>query len=272
MKIELHCHTTYSDGRLTPEELYHLAVKEGLSYMALTDHDSVKGHFEISTLMDRSDIRFIPGIELTTSRNGESIHILGYWNNEGYKNQGLLSKLDELHHARDERIIKFIQNLEHYFDMDIDYDKLRETNQGVLTRANLAHAVHEKVPQLTYNEAFMKYLDKDSPAYIPNVKLTVEEGIALLKKNGAIVVLAHPVIYRKNTLEELLLHEFDGVECYYYLNDEEMTGKSLDIARRNNLLITAGSDFHGIQGDIKHGYLGSMHYDPADLKPFLDLF
>ena len=272
MKIELHCHTTYSDGRLTPEELSSLAVKEGLSFMALTDHDSVKGNIEISPLMDQSQVRFIPGIELTTSRNGESIHILGYWNNDGYKNLELMKKLDDLHNARDERIKKFILNLEHYFDMDIDYEKLRESNQGVLTRANLAQAVHKKVPELTYNEAFMKYLDKDSPAYIPNVKLSVDEGIALLKKYGAVAVLAHPIIYKKNTLDELLEHDFDGVECYYYLNDEKMTKRSLEIARRKNLLITAGSDYHGIPGDVKHGYLGSMIYDPEYLKPFLDRF
>ncbi len=272
MKIELHCHTTYSDGKLTPEELFNLAVKEELSYMALTDHDSVKGHFEMSPLMDQSDIRFIPGIELTTSRNGESIHILGYWNNDGYKNQELLDKLDELHNARDERIKKFILNLERYFDMDIDYEKLRESNQGVLTRANLAHAVHRKVPELSYNEAFMKYLDKDSPAYIPNVRLSVDEGLSLLKKFGAVAILAHPIIYKKNTLEDLLEHDFDGVECYYFLNDEEMTRKSLEIARRKNLLITAGSDYHGITGDTKHGYLGSMSFDPLDLKAFLDHF
>lgn len=272
MKIELHCHTTYSDGRLTPKELYELALKEGLSYMALTDHDSVKGHFEIIPLMDQPKIRFIPGIELTTSKNGESIHILGYWNNDGYKNPELLLKLDELHHARDERIKKFILNLNHYFDMEIDYEKLRESNQGVLTRANLAHAVHQKAPSLSYNEAFMKYLDKDSPAYIPNVKLSVDDGLALLKKYGAVAVLAHPVIYRKNTLEDLLKHDFQGVECYYFLNDEEMTKKSLEAARRKKLLITAGSDYHGIHGDTKHGYIGSMDYDSMDLMPFLDLF
>ncbi len=272
MKIELHCHTTYSDGRLTPEELFNLAVKEGLSYMALTDHDSVKGHFEISPLMYQTEIRFIPGIELTTSRNGESIHILGFWNNDGYKNQELLDKLDELHNARDERIRKFIVNLEHYFDMDIDYEKLRESNQGVLTRANLAQAVHHKVPELTYNEAFTRYLDKDSPAYIPNVRLSVDEGISLLRKFGAIPVLAHPVIYKKNTLEELLEHDFEGVEGYYYLNDDSMTKRSLETARERNLLITAGSDYHGIPGDTKHGYLGSMNFDPDDLKPFLDRF
>lgn len=272
MKVELHCHTTCSDGRLTTRELFELAKKENLAYMALTDHDSVKGHFEMMPLLEDADFRYIPGIELTTSRNGESIHILGYWNNDGYKNQDFMDQLDELHHARDERIRQFIVNLKHHFDLDIDYDKLRAANHGVLTRANLAHAVHEKVPHLTYNEAFMQYLDKKSPAYIPNVKMSVEEGISLLKQHGAVVVLAHPIIYTKNTLEELLAYDFDGLECFYFLNDQEMTGKSLKVAKEKNLLVTVGSDFHGIVGDAKHGYLGSMTYDKDILAPFLKLF
>lgn len=272
MKIELHCHTTCSDGRLTTRELHDLAVKESLSYMALTDHDTVKGHFEMMPLLKGSDFRYIPGIELTTSLNGESIHVLGYWNNEGYRNQEFLDKLEELHHARNERIRKFIVNLKHHFDLEIDYEKLRANNHGVLTRANLAHAVHDKVPHLTYNEAFMKYLDKKSPAYIPNIKISVEEGIALLKKHGAVVVLAHPVIYTKNALEDLLQYDFDGLECFYFLNDEELTRKSLAEAKKRNLLVTVGSDFHGIIGDVKHGYLGSMAYDMDLLKPFLNLF
>lgn len=272
MKIELHCHTTYSDGRLLPRELHELAVKEGLSYLALTDHDSVKGHAEMEPLMKESGIRFIPGIELTTSKNGESIHVLGYWNNDGYRNPEFLRKLDDLHEARNERIIKFIRNLKTHFDLDIDYDALRRLNKGVLTRANLAHAVHREVPHLSFNEAFTAYLDKDSPAYIPNIMLTVDEGLSLLKKYGATAVLAHPVIYKKNTLEDLLNHEFDGLECYYFLNQEEMTRKSLDLARNRNLLVTAGSDYHGIIGDQKHGYLGSMSFDPEILAPFLSLF
>lgn len=272
MKIELHCHTTYSDGRLSPGELHELAVKESLSYLALTDHDSVKGHAELEPLMKKSGIRYIPGIELTTSKNGESIHILGYWNNDGYKDPEFLKKLEDLHEARNERIIKFIRNLKIHFDLDIDYDALRRLNQGVLTRANLAHAVHREVPHLSYNEAFTAYLDKNSPAYIPNIMLSVDEGLSLLKKHGALAVLAHPIIYKKNTLEELLTHDFDGVECYYFLNQEDITRKSLERAKEKGLLVTVGSDYHGIIGDQKHGYLGSMNYDHEILAPFLSHF
>ncbi len=272
MKLELHCHTTCSDGRLTPEELYHLAKKETLSYMALTDHDTVDGHFRMEELLKEGSFHYIPGIELTTSKNGESIHILGYFNSDSYKDPAFLTVLRELHEARNERIRKFIDNLKKHFDLTVDYDHMRRTNQGVLTRANLAREVHPLVPHMTYNEAFETYLDKKSPAYIPNIRLSVEDGISLLKKHGAKVVLAHPVIYKKNTLEDLLSYDFDGLECYYYLNDEALTEKSLKLAQEKNLLITAGSDYHGIPGDVKHGYLGSMTYDENHLTPFLSWY
>lgn len=240
--------------------------------MALTDHDTVAGHFRMEELLKEGSFHYIPGIELTTSKNGESIHILGYFNSDSYKDPEFLKVLRELHEARNERIRKFIDNLKKHFDLTVDYDHMRGTNQGVLTRANLAREVHPLVPHMTYNEAFETYLDKKSPAYIPNIRLSVEDGISLLKKHGAKVVLAHPVIYKKNTLEDLLSHDFDGLECYYYLNDEALTEKSLKLAQEKNLLITAGSDYHGIPGDVKHGYLGSMTYDENHLTPFLSWY
>lgn len=272
LKLELHCHTTCSDGRLTPEELYQLAKKENLAYMALTDHDSVDGHFRMEKSLEEDAFHYIPGIELTTSQNGESIHILGYFNSDSYKDPAFLKVLRDLHEARNERIRKFITNLKTHFDLTVDYDHMRKSNQGVLTRANLAREVQPLVPHLSYNEAFETYLDKKSPAYVPNIKLTVEDGISLLKKYGAKVVLAHPVIYKKNTLEDLLNHDFDGLECYYFLNDDGLTEKSLRLAKEKNLLITVGSDYHGIPGDMKHGYLGSMSFKEEDLSPFISWF
>lgn len=272
MKIDLHCHTTESDGRLTPEQLAQLAIKENLKILALTDHDTVKGHFELKPLLEGTRITYIPGIELSTSRNGESIHILGYFTNDQYKNENLLNKLEGLSLARDHRMVTFTKNLKTYFDLDINYDKLRKSNTGVLTRANLARAIQEAFPEENYNDLFVKYLGKDSKAYVPNVKITVDEGIDLLHEYGAIAVLAHPIIYKHNTLDDLLTYNFDGLECYYFLNDVDMTTKSLKAAKERNLFITVGSDYHGIPGDEKHGFLGTMGYNLADLNPFLDLF
>lgn len=272
MKIELHCHTIESDGRLSPSELSYLAIKENLKVLALTDHDTVKGHFELKPLLQEANITFIPGIELSTSKNGESIHILGYFRDDQYKDESLLKKLNELHNARNERMVKFTQNLKKHFGIELEYDELRKDNKGVLTRANLARALNGKFPEENYNSLFTKYLGKDSKAYVPNIKITVDEGIDLLHQYGALAVLAHPVIYTKNTLDDLLAHNFDGLECYYFLNDLDMTAKSLKAAKEKNLLITVGSDYHGIPGDKKHGYLGSMEYNPDDLKTFLDHF
>lgn len=272
MTLELHCHTTHSDGRLTPEALHALAVKKKLSLLALTDHDTVAGHEALKPLLESSGITFIPGIELTTAENGESIHILGYFPDDRYQDPEFLATLEHLFTSRNTRMEKMIHLLKEHFDLEIDYAALRAKSAGVLTRANLAQAVHAKVPHLTYNEAFMKYLDKSSPAYVPNVRLSVKEGLDLLHQYGAVAILAHPVIYKKNSLESLLTHPFDGVECYYPLNDEAMTLTSLKAARERNLLITAGSDYHGIPQDVKHGELASTTFSPEDLQPFLQRF
>jgi len=272
MLLDLHCHTTCSDGRLSAMELFQLAQKEQMELMSLTDHDTVKGHEELIPLMKKAGITYIPGIELTTGRNKESIHLLGYFNNEGYKKEAFLNALEHLFTSRNTRLKKMTELLKLHFGLDIDYEELRRKSKGTLTRANLAGAIGEVLPLVKHDDIFAKYLDRDSPAYVPNLKLSVEEGIRLLKENGAIVVLAHPIIYKKNPLEELLEYDFDGLECYYSQNDEKMTNTSLRLAKEKNLLITAGSDFHGIPGDTKHGFLGSIAYDEENLAPFLDHF
>ncbi|MGB4588468.1 MAG: PHP domain-containing protein [Clostridiaceae bacterium] len=272
MKLDLHCHTTCSDGRLSSNELALLAKNEGLKLMSLTDHDTVAGHKEIAPLLEKEGIRFIPGIELTTGRNHESIHILGYFKTDSYMNKTFLDALDHLFINRNTRIEKMIDLLKTHFNLDINYEELRSTSKGVLTRANLAGAISKALPDVSHDDIFTKYLSKESPAYIPNLKLSVPDGIKFLKDNGAIAVLAHPVIYKKNDLEDLLQYDFDGLECYYFLNDEKMTERSLKLAKEKNLFITVGSDYHGIPGDTRHGYLGSMTYDENDLQPFLNQF
>lgn len=268
MKFELHCHTTCSDGRLTPEELLSLAQSTSLDLLAVTDHDTVKAHATMEPRAERLGIRLLPGIELTTARNGESIHILGYFKDGGHRHPALRERLDTLLRHRDQRIQEMIGKLHTHFGLHVDYADLRKRSSGTLTRANLARALHANYPEHDYNETFNRYLTRKSPAYVPNVRLTVDEGIALLKEHGAVVVLAHPIIYKRNPLEELLDHDFDGVEAFYFLNDEGTTRESLTQARKRNLLVTAGSDYHGIPGDKKHGELASVQGERKLLEPF----
>lgn len=272
MKIELHCHTNFSDGKLSPRQLSELIIKEKLDLVSVTDHDTVKAHNLIEPIMKASNIKYIPGIELTTHRNGESIHILGYFVNDGYKNRSFLNTLDELDEFRNNRTKNILNLLEKHFGIDIDYKYLRKKSKGSITRANIASEINLLFPNISHSELFDKYLSRESPAYIPNINLTIEEGISLLKNNGAIVILAHPVIYQNNSINDLLKYDFDGVECYYFLNSKEETEKYLKETKNRNLYITAGSDFHGIPNDKNHGYLSSVKYKKEDLEPFLNNF
>ena len=272
MKIELHCHTNYSDGRLNTKELSELIIKEKLDLVSVTDHDTVKAHKEMIRLMKKNKIKYIPGIELTTNKSGESIHILGYFNNDGYKNKAFLEELDNLDTFRNNRTIKILSLLKKHFGIDISYDDLRTKSKGSITRANIAAELNLLFPDISHSDIFNKYLGRKSPAYIPNINLSIEEGINLLRDNGAIVILAHPVIYQNNEFKDLLKYDFDGVECYYFLNKKEDTQKYLKLTKEKNLYITAGSDFHGIPNDKNHGYLSSVKYKEEDLIPFLNNF
>lgn len=272
MKIELHCHTTASDGRLSPDDLMDLVIDERLDLLAVTDHDTTASLPRIRERTAAAGIRFIPGIELTTIRNEESIHILGYFTDTSYEDPELIDYLRNLFEHRNDRVMKMIELLRIHFEIHLDYESLRARAGGVLTRVHVAKAIQRQYPGYTVNDIFDRFISKDSPAYVPNRYLSVEDGLALLKKYGAVSVLAHPVIYTKNTLEDLLTYGFDGLECYYPQNHAGLTEKSLRLARENGLLITAGSDYHGIKDDPKHGYLSSIVYDPEDVQPFLDRF
>lgn len=272
MKIELHCHTNFSDGKLSPKELANLIIKEKLDLVSVTDHDTVRAHSQIKPIMKENNIKYIPGIELTTHRNGESIHILGYFNNDGYKNKSFLDSLNELDEFRNNRTKNILNLLKKHFDININYKYLREKSKGSITRANIASEINLLFPNVSHSEIFNKYLSRESPAYIPNINLTIEEGIELLKSNGAIVILAHPVIYKNNSINDLLKYNFDGVECYYFLNSKKDTENYLRETKKRNLYITAGSDFHGIPNDKNHGYLSSVEYNKKDLESFLNNF
>lgn len=272
MKLELHCHTTASDGRLSPDDLMDLVIAEGLDLIAVTDHDTTASLPRIRERAAMAGIRFIPGIELTTIRNEESIHILGYFTDESYEDQELIDYLKNLFEHRNDRVMKMIRLLKIHFDINLDYASVRDRAGGVLTRVHVAKAIQRQYPGYTVNDIFDRFISKDSPAYVPNRYLSVEDGLALLKRYGAVSVLAHPVIYRKNTLEDLLTYDFDGLECYYPQNDAALTKKCLRLAKEKDLLVTAGSDYHGIKDDLKHGYLSSITYDPDHLQPFLERF
>jgi predicted metal-dependent phosphoesterase TrpH len=269
LKGDFHMHTTASDGKLSPEELVLKAVSCGVDIIAITDHDTIDALETCISLGKKNKLKIIPGVELTTVHNGESIHVLGYFRDESYKKPELKDFLNSIKNHRIVRGKKIIENLDTYFNIKIDYEEVLKKAKGIIARPHLAQAIIDSGYTKDWSYIFENILGENSPAYIPNKKITLQEGIDFLKSFNAITVLAHPVLIKETSIEELINFDFDGMEAIYPLNTEEDTKKLVSLAKANNKLITSGSDFHGIENDTKHGTIGSYPLEGYLLHEFL---
>ena len=270
-KGDFHLHTTASDGRLTPSELVKMASKKNLDIIAITDHDTTKGLTEGIIVGEKYGVKLIPGIEFSTLHNEESIHILGYFKDDSYKNEKFQTFLSEMHDYRVWRSQRIVDNLKIYFDINIDGQQLVKDIKGVIARPHIAQAIIDAGYNYSFEYLFNNIISKDSPAYVPNKSISISEGIKILKEVNAFLVLAHPILIKKSTIEELLKFDFDGIEGIYPLNSNGDTKKYLSIAKEHSKIITAGSDYHGIGiQDTKHGFLGAVSLTGEPLKIFLD--
>ena len=269
-KVDFHVHSTCSDGLLTPENVVKRAYEKSVKYLALTDHDTVSG-LDIAKAKAKSlGINFIPGIELSTNYNKESIHILGFFKDESYKDKKLINYLDELKERRNIRAIKMIEKLKEEFNIIIDKDRIfKKANGGVIARPHIAYEIIESGYNYTKDEIFNKFIGKDCPAYVPTTKISPEEGINILRKHNALVFLAHPILIKKSPLTDFLSFGFDGIEGDYFQNSKDDEKRFINFALENNLLISAGSDCHGdFNGDTRHGDIGCMDLEEKYLKSF----
>lgn len=269
-KAEFHCHTTSSDGTLSPRETVLLAKENGVEILAITDHDTVDGLLEGKDMADKLNIRFIPGIELSCNHNKESIHLLGFFKGDGYTSQELIEFLHNLKISRVTRAKAIVDKLEKYFDIKLNYEDVLSLSDGVVARPHIAKAIINAGYNYSMEYIFKNFIGNDSPAYVPNKHISIQEGIELLKKYGCIVILAHPKLIKKTPLKEILQFDFDGIEAIYYQNFIRETAELISIAHSKKLLITCGSDFHSISTEDKnHGMIGSMDIDEYFLDKFL---
>lgn len=274
IKCEFHCHSIASDGKLTPPEIIEIAKNKNLKLISLTDHDTTKGLKEASIAAKDLGIKFIPGIELSCDYKGSTIHLLGYFKDNSYTSKELQDFLQNLEDNRVQRAIQIVNNLKKYFNIQIDYKKVLENGKGVIARPHIAQTIIEAGYNYDFEYIFDKFIGDDSPAYVPNKKLDVRDGIKLLKKFNALVILAHPKLIKKVNVEEVLSFDINGVEAIYFQNTKQETNFFTTYAVKNNLLITCGSDCHGnsINEDKKHGQIGDMDINSIHLNKFLDLY
>jgi len=247
--IDLHTHSTASDGTMTPSELIEYAMEKNLAAIAITDHDTVEGVQQvIRNHAVNPYIEVIPGIEISVEYEGE-MHILGYYIDVEHPllNQ-TLERLREFRNRRNPKILEKLNQMG--FSITLD-EVAAKANGEIIGRPHIAAVMQEKGFVSSINEAFEKYLDVGKPAYVSRQRLTPREGIKLIKDAGGIAVLAHPVYLEKKGVEfeellkRLIDDGLDGMECYYATYSKMEQDQYLALAAKYNLLVTGGSDFHG---------------------------
>ena len=266
MRADLHMHSIHSDGTFSVEKLMNYAKEKNLDVLALTDHDSMNGVLEAVMLGKKLGIRVIPGVELSTYRNGESVHVLGYFNQD--IPQEMLQYSCDIIRKRRERMVKMAKNCMEIHGLNVDLERLMSI-KGTITRAHLIRELELSNQEYTREEIALKFLQEDCPAFIPSSKVTTEEGIQFLRKLNAMVVIAHPVLLKKNDINEIIAYGIDGLEGIYPKNKDGDEEKFRKLCIENNLVLTAGSDFHGVI-DYSHGDLAYNVLTGDDLKLFLD--
>lgn len=246
--IDLHTHSTASDGSLSPEELVRHAREKGLSAIAITDHDTIDGVGQALKEGQRIGMEVIPGIEISVDFDPE-MHMLGYFFDSSYMN--LENTLERLRKNREERNPKMIKKLND-LGFDISMDEVVEQAGGrIVARPHIAKAMVKKGYVESVSEAFDKYISVGKPAYVKREMLSPEEGIEEITKAGGVPVLAHPIYLNMDfesidkLLEYLAYKGLKGIEACYVDNSEEETRNLIRLAEKHKLFITGGSDFHG---------------------------
>lgn len=253
MSADLHLHTTASDGRYSPGELVRAAFEKSFKTIAITDHDTTAGLKEGLTAAEKIGLELIPGIELSTIVEQREIHLLGYYLDEN--NIRLQETLKRLIEARRGRAVKMVEKLK-TMGLDISLDRVREiAGSKFIGRPHIARAMQEKGYIKEIPQAFStEYIGRGGKAYAERFKLTPGEGIELLHQAGAISVLAHPGYLTsgdpvsETEITALKTRGLRGIEVYYSRHTSAQQDYYEKIARRNNLLITGGSDCHGQPG------------------------
>ena len=248
MASDLHTHTSFSDGRLTPEELIAAAKDAGLSYLAITDHDTVDGirHLYEQGLYPSKTLNIIPGIEFSCEVDEHDVHILGY--DFDIYNQELADKVTEISESRWARFSTMVEKLQRlgYDITEGDVLQIAGTSRAI-GRAHMARALVKKGLVASIHEAFDKLLEHGQPGYVPHYRISPEEAVALIRGAGGLPVLAHPKLVKDDALVERLLDlDFGGVEVYYPRHDAEDTARYKAMAEAHGLRLTGGSDFHAI--------------------------
>ena len=260
--VDLHAHTTASDGSYTPTELVRYAKKKGLSAIAITDHDTIAGVEEASIEGRKLGIRVIPGAELSTRMDDCDVHMTSLFIN--CKNEQLIKRLDDMAASRQERNYKMVDKL-HEAGFQIDRSDLDALGEGkILARGHIAQILIARGYATELKEALRKYLSKGTPGYVQKEVLSPEECIQLVHDAGGLIFVAHlhqidpqDPEHCKDVARRLIRMGADGLETQYCEFDDEWRQATEQIVQECGCLRSGGSDFHGAMKkglDLACGY------------------
>jgi predicted metal-dependent phosphoesterase TrpH len=247
--IDLHTHSTASDGSLRPAELVEYAVKKGAAAIALTDHDTIEGLPEALQAAGERGLELVPGLEISADHPGGTMHILGYFiNPDDALLQQELSRLQEARRERNPKIIAKLQQL----GIPVTYDQVRALAEGQVGRPHIARAMLQLGAVKTLDEAFRNFLTKGAPAYVEKFRYPPEKAVALIIRAGGVPVLAHPFTLKFASPDELRRivsalkdQGLGGMECLYSEHTAEQTRRYSALAADLGLAVSGGTDFHG---------------------------
>lgn len=246
-KIDLHIHSTASDGRLSPGDVVRKSAALGLTLMALADHDSTDGIAPAQAAAEAfPGLTVIPAVEINTDVPAGEAHVLGYFID--CENDELQATLARLRNSRQERAQGMIAKLVN-LGIHIDWQRVQQlAGSGSIGRPHLAQAMLEKGYIASFKEAFVKYIGRGCPAYVEREKITPAEAVALVLRTNGLPVLAHPFTVNdpEGLITELKAAGLAGIEAYYNSYTATETNRLVSLAHKHNLLPTVGSDYHGL--------------------------
>jgi len=270
-KIDLHCHTTASDGIRTPSSLIDFALENRINVMAVTDHDTVSGLEEAVNYSEGLEITFIPGIEFSIDYKEGSFHLVGL--GIDYRNEALNVKSAHLQEVRDNRIYRIIDDLtDNGIHIPVE-DVLEESNGGVMGRPHVARTLVKHGYARNINDVFQKYLVKGKPGYVQKERVKLSEAVSLINDAGGISIIAHPssIDYSdmadfENKLKGFIDEGVEGIEVFASFNKPNEVNEFMGLAEKYDLIISGGSDYHGDKEEVI-GY-----YQPEVPIPFDRVF
>jgi predicted metal-dependent phosphoesterase TrpH len=250
--VDLHLHSTASDGVLSPSELVRYAKSKGLQAVAITDHDTIEGCEEGLSEGARNDFEVIPGIEISAEHSPGSMHILGFFLD--IHHPLLNERLKYLQKARAERNPKMVEKLKR-LGVDITFEEVvKASGGGQVGRPHFANVLLEKKVVRSFQEAFDRFLKKGAPAYVDKFRFTSKEALHFINEAKGVGVLAHPNTLGMNgypELEKLILRLVEeglqGIEVYYPEHSAADMTQYKTLAERHGLLVTGGTDYHGME-------------------------